>query len=295
MRSPCPSPAAGGCWCSRISAWRPAGPTRRATQARAIARPIEECRGPAVLVLAGDVFDFLRDGRPDPDAALAAHPRLAAALTTFMAGRERRVIVLPGTRDAQLAYDQRLVDSIEANGWELALACLLEIDTGCGPSVVRVEPGHRLDPGAAFANPRDPNDHPLAQHLEREVLPKIGAAGRAGTSSWLAGVEDAEPAEMGSLVASRFVYRRLFRRAAWLTLPVLALLALFFPVVVLTSRRIEFLGSRVPPVGGRVRHRARARCRCARLCHHPTSRRARGRWSGSERTRGGTTKHEARR
>ena len=176
---------------------------------------------------------------PDPDAALAAHPRLAAALTTFMAGPERRVIVLPGTRDAQLAYDQRLADIIESNGWEIALACLLEIDTGCGVSVVRVEPGHRLDPSAAFTNPRDPNDHPLAQHLERDVLPTIAAAGRAGTSSWLAGVEDAEPAEMGTLVASRFAYRRLFRRAAWLTLPVLALLALFFPVVVFTSRRID--------------------------------------------------------
>jgi lysylphosphatidylglycerol synthetase-like protein (DUF2156 family) len=219
----------------------PGGSDASRDASRAIARPIEECRGPAVLVLAGDVFDFLRDGRPDPDAALAAHPRLAAALTTFMAGTERRVIVLPGTRDAQLAYDQRLAESIEANGWELALACLLEIDTGCGPSIVRVEPGHRLDPGAAFVNPRDPNDHPLAQHLERDVLPKMAGTGRAGTSSWLSGVEDAEPAEMGTLVASRFVYRRLFRRAAWLTLPVLALLALFFPVVVLTSRRMNSL------------------------------------------------------
>ena len=42
---------------------------------------------------------------------------------------------------------------------------------------------------------------------------------------------------MGALVASRFTYRRLFRRAAWLTLPVLALLALFFPVVVFSTRQ----------------------------------------------------------
>ena len=50
------------------------------------------------------------------------------------------------------------------------------------------------------------------------------------------GIEDADPADMGSLVASRFAYRRLFRRAVWLTLPVLALLALFFPIAVWSSR-----------------------------------------------------------
>ncbi len=42
---------------------------------------------------------------------------------------------------------------------------------------------------------------------------------------------------MGALVASRFTYRRLFRRAAWLTLPVLALLAVFFPVAAFSARR----------------------------------------------------------
>src|SRR5262249_56402285 len=85
----------------------------------------------------------------------------------------------------------------------------------------------------AFADPRDPNDHPLGQHLETEVLPVLAASGDA---SWLQGVEDADPADMGSLVASRFAYRRLFRRAAWLTLPVLALLALFFPVALFSAR-----------------------------------------------------------
>ena len=42
---------------------------------RALARAIEECRGPAVIVFAGDMFDLLRDGRVDLDGALAAHPR----------------------------------------------------------------------------------------------------------------------------------------------------------------------------------------------------------------------------
>ena len=75
---------------------------------RAIARAIEECRGPAVLVFAGDMFDLFRDGRPDLDGSLAAHPRLAAALGSFLGAPERRVVFLPGTRDAALAHDARV-------------------------------------------------------------------------------------------------------------------------------------------------------------------------------------------
>jgi lysylphosphatidylglycerol synthetase-like protein (DUF2156 family) len=46
---------------------------------------------------------------------------------------------------------------------------------------------------------------------------------------------------MGSIVASRFAYRRLFRRAVWLTLPVFAVLLLFFPITVWSARRVHSL------------------------------------------------------
>src|SRR5689334_25313430 len=59
---------------------------------RSVARAIEEARGPGAVVFAGDLFD-LRDGT-DVDGALAAHPRLAAALAGFVAGPEHRLIVL---------------------------------------------------------------------------------------------------------------------------------------------------------------------------------------------------------
>ena len=212
--------------------------TREVT--RTVARALEDFRGPAVLVLAGDTFDLLRDARPDPDAALAAHARFRAALGTFLACAERRVVVLPGTRDAALAYDARALAMVRVAGWEPALRCQLEIDTGCGLRIVRVEPGHDLDPAAAFSDPRDPNDHSLVQHLEREVLPALSASGGA-KQRWLEGIDDADPADMGGLIASRFAYRRLFRRATWLTLPVLALLALFFPIAAVSSRRTHAL------------------------------------------------------
>src|SRR5580765_612087 len=79
---------------------------------RTVARAIEECRGPGVVVLAGDAFD-LRDGT-DIESALAAHPRFAAALTSFVGAPEHRLVVLPGTRDRALAYDTRTVSAITA-------------------------------------------------------------------------------------------------------------------------------------------------------------------------------------
>ena len=203
---------------------------------RTIAHAIEGCRGPAVIVFAGDTFDLLREGRPEPEAALNAHPRLAGALSTFLEAPERRVIALAGIRDSALAYDARVADALKTMGWTVALACVLEIETGAGVRVVRIEPGHQLDPAAAFEDPRDANDHPLVVHLEREVLPGFASVGD-DSHKWLEGIEDADPADMGALVASRFTYRRLFRRAAWLTLPVLALLAVFFPVAAFSTRQ----------------------------------------------------------
>jgi lysylphosphatidylglycerol synthetase-like protein (DUF2156 family) len=213
----------------------PGGTDSSREVARAIAHAIEGCRGPAVIVFAGDTFDMLREGRPDPDAALAAHPRLAAALTAFLAAPERTIVALPGIRDSALAYDARTAEALQSNGWTVALACVLEIATGAGVRVVRVEPGHQLDPATAFNDPRDPNDHPLVVHLEREVLPSFANVDDP-SQRWLEGIEDADPADMGALVASRFTYRRLFRRASWLTLPVLALLAIFFPVAAFSTR-----------------------------------------------------------
>jgi len=102
----------------------PGGTDASREASRAIARAVEEFRGPGVVVLAGDVFDLVRHGRPDIDAALAAHPRLAAALVAFRAGPDRRVMVLPGTRDGALAHDFRVVDAVEEKGWEVALGCV---------------------------------------------------------------------------------------------------------------------------------------------------------------------------
>ena len=201
-----------------------------------MARAIDECRGPAAVVFAGDVFD-LRDGT-DVDSALIAHPRLSAALATFVAADDHRLVVLPGIRDSALAHDQRSIDAVTGFGGEVALACVLEVDTGVGCRLVHVEPGHRLDPSAAYTDPRDPNDRPLAQHLMREIGP--GIAGAKGSSAWLAGIDElVDRGQAGAFVASRLAYRRLLRRSGWLVVPALVGLALFWSFFELTGRRMN--------------------------------------------------------
>ena len=101
---------------------------------------------------------------------------------------------------------------------------------------MHVEPGHRLDPSAAFIDPRDPNDRPLAQHLVREIGPSLASA--QGSSTWLAGIDDlVDRSQAGAFVASRLAYRRLLRRSGWLVVPALVGLALFWSFFELTGRR----------------------------------------------------------
>ena len=115
---------------------------------------------------------------------------------------------------------------------------MLEVDTGVGCRLVHVEPGHRLDPSAAYADPRDPNDRPLAQHLMREIGPSIASA--KGSSVWLGGIDElVDRGQAGAFVASRLAYRRLLKRSGWLIVPALVGLALFWSFFELTGRRMN--------------------------------------------------------
>src|SRR6476661_421306 len=208
--------------------------TREVT--RTVARAIEECRGPGVVVLAGDAFD-LRDGT-EVESALLAHPRISSALAGFVGGPDHRLVVLPGTRDHAFAYDPDAIDAIAAIGGEIALAVALEVDTGVGTRLVQVEPGHRLDPVVAFADPRDPNDRPLALHVAREIGPALAADDANG--GWLSGIDDLTDSGLaGAFVASRFAYRRLLRRSLWLVVPALVGMALFLSFIEITADHPE--------------------------------------------------------
>jgi lysylphosphatidylglycerol synthetase-like protein (DUF2156 family) len=213
---------AGGLLLSRDESVASTAATAELTQA------IDAWTGPGALVLAGDTFDLLCTPTGDVQPALTAHPRFSAAVRSFASCPERRVVVLPGTRDHRLAWDAKAAAVIRDQlGGCVALAAELQIETGAGCRLVRVEPGHQLDPVAAFSDPGSPCDSPLHQHLVKEVLPSVGA----GAGSWLGGIDELDdPACFPRFLASRLAYRRLGRHLWWLLLPLLVALVLRIPV-----------------------------------------------------------------
>jgi lysylphosphatidylglycerol synthetase-like protein (DUF2156 family) len=183
--------------------------------------------GPGVLVFNGN----LTAQAEELGKVLAAHPRLVETIRAFAAGAGRRVVMLPGDRDAALAWKTPTCPA------QVALALELVIETGAGRRTVRVEPGHRFDPLAAFVDPRNPGESPLSQHLRQQVVPSVLARGAGDPSrarDWLAGMDHlADPATFPRFVASRLAYRRLGRRAWLLLVPVAVAFALRLPAFVL--------------------------------------------------------------
>jgi lysylphosphatidylglycerol synthetase-like protein (DUF2156 family) len=212
-----------------------------------VAQAIDAWTGPGVLIFNGGCVELLASGAPDPRAALTAHPRLVATVREFAAGPGRQVLYLPGARDCRAAWDPGVQATLrDLLGAEIALAADLRIETGARTRAVRVEPGHRLDPLARFADPRNPADSPLGQHLICEVLPAVAgtAANPSGAEGgWLVGLGSLDdPAAFPRFLASRLVYRRLGRHAWWLLPPLVAAVALRLPFA-LTRRAHEHVAS----------------------------------------------------
>ncbi|HEY1636209.1 MAG TPA: phosphatidylglycerol lysyltransferase domain-containing protein [Acidimicrobiales bacterium] len=208
-----------------------------------LARAVEAWSGPGALIVAGNLFELLvaepSDAAPDPRAALGAHPRLRTALRGFSAGEGRRLICLPGSRDARLAWDHAAAGAVSGElGAELALAVEVSLETGAGRRRVRVEPGHRLDPRHALADPRNPACTPVGHHLLADMLPALGGA----RSSWLQGVDRLpEPSRFPRFLASRLAYRRLARHAWWLLVPFAVAILLKVPLSYLWAAPAQHL------------------------------------------------------
>jgi lysylphosphatidylglycerol synthetase-like protein (DUF2156 family) len=186
---------------------------------------------------------------------LQAHPRLVRALLAFGRGPGRGVLLIPGDRDAHLAWSSPCRSALAGQlGVSMALAVDLCVETGAGIRRVHVEPGHRLDPLAALADPTNPGESPLGRHLRQELFPAVRRAEadhRRSHDDWLAGMEHLDdPAAFPRFLASRLAYRKLGRRAWLLLVPVLAAVTLRLPGLVLShatglahgaSTRVVFL------------------------------------------------------
>ena len=205
-----------------------------------LATAIDAWDGPGVLVFAGNLFELVASPAVDTAQALAAHPKLTAAVAAFRDCEGRRVICLPGSKDGRLAWDDEAFRPVaDELGAERALALTLRLQTGAGNRMVRVEPGHRFDPRSACQDPRSPADTPLSHHLTTEILPSLGGA----RATWLAGVERlADPSALPRFLASRLVYRRALRYAWWLLVPFAAALVLKVPLVTVTSDALQRRG-----------------------------------------------------
>ncbi len=211
-----------------------------------LAAAVEAATGPGVLLVAGNLFD----SGVEPNAALAAHPRLVRDIAAYAGGPGRRVVVLPGDRDARLAWSGPCQSSVVADlGAELAMAVELSIETGAGRRRVRVEPGHNLDALSRFADPHNPLESPFAQHLREDLLPSVRRRQKGVTGSgtaWLAGMEQLDDtAAISRFIASRLVYRRLGRSWWLLVAPIVVIVALHLPSLALRSARAGAVTSRL--------------------------------------------------
>ncbi|HEX9531035.1 MAG TPA: hypothetical protein VF954_07845, partial [Acidimicrobiales bacterium] len=217
-----------------------------------LAQAIDAWDGPGVLVFAGGLFDLLTGGPLHPGAAaaaLAAHPKLAGAVTGFCGAERRRILVLPGSRDGRLAWDESTRDAVASGlGAEVALAVELEVATGAGLRRVRVEPGHRFDARFAPGDPRSPSDSPLGHHVLTELMPTL-----PGYASWLSGPEDLRAqADLPRFLVSRLTYRRLARHGWWLLIPFVIAVALKVPLVYAIAARGPIHGAGMRSWGGRI-------------------------------------------
>ena len=97
--------------------------------------------GPALVVFAGDVFDFSDHDPPDPARSLAAHSRFTAALERFSGREDQRVVVLAGELDAELLTYAPASRVITGRAWTLARSLDLAIQTGTGERRVRIAHG----------------------------------------------------------------------------------------------------------------------------------------------------------
>ena len=196
---------------------------------------LERVRGPAVLVLAGDIFELWAGANPDAATAMASHPRFASGVTDFARAQDRHVVCLPGNHDGRLGWDPVAAAVAESLGARLAFAVdLVAPGTNDGGARrVHVEHGHRWDPANMFENPRDSLDTPLGQHIVQEVLPDLASRDQSGV---LAGVESLEdPRSFPAFVTSRIFYRRVLKETRWLLVPLVLAVGIHFGIALLDA------------------------------------------------------------
>ncbi|HXW34790.1 MAG TPA: hypothetical protein VEJ87_09455, partial [Acidimicrobiales bacterium] len=166
-----------------------------------IARALDAWEGPGLVVIAGNLFD-LTAATADPvkgvERAVANHPRLFDALSSFACGEDRRMVCLPGRKDHQLGDSPPTRRGLEQLGIEVATSADLDLTSASGVRRVRIESSSTSEVHAAVGNPLKPDP----------------------TAPWQEGVDRlSEPSEVQRFLTSRLLYRRFARFTWWLLVP----------------------------------------------------------------------------
>jgi lysylphosphatidylglycerol synthetase-like protein (DUF2156 family) len=183
-------------------------------------------QGPGLVVVAGNLFD-LTGCEDDPGAgvvaALEAHPVFAAAAQRFASGAERRIVLLPGSADEVAGSDASCRDALAQRGIEVAKSLDLEMHSGNGVRIVRVEPCD------------------ASRNDQRNAAIAIDPGAR-----WQAGLDRlADPSQLQRFLTSRLLYRRFARFAWWLLVPLAV--ALLLRLAFVTSALDHLFMSRPGP------------------------------------------------
>lgn len=209
--------------------------------------------GPGAVVIAGNLLDLL-SGTETYAGSDTWDCDLFRALQDLTQRTTVTIYVLPGFRDARLAYDRPLVENLMKRfPFRLALKLELNIAGIEGTERVLVTSGREFDPTTKAIDPYSPIETPWASHLLSEFWPRQR---KAQKRNWLEGAEYlVDQRSLGRFAISRFTYRKAIRFLPWVLLPLILSFIIKVPLVLSLPliNRFKYhaigLGARLAAVG----------------------------------------------
>jgi hypothetical protein len=195
----------------------------------ALFRDLGAHSGPVELVLSGDFFDCLRIGtveagqnRVSQTLANPAYAGLFTALRALAAGKDRRLVYMPGNHDAEVWWNADIRRTLEDSGlvhdFTLSYAASFASDPA---TLVYCEHGNEFDISNLKRNYDDPYDTPLGDHIVTEIIPRL-PHGWTASALQLNEIDHVFPLDiLPQWVAGRLFYALVTEAVRWLLVPLI--------------------------------------------------------------------------